>query len=76
MELCVRITWTNRSEGKPDLGVDQYLQYRITLKIESTLSPFLQLYKSLEFRSVKRPKGLTDAFYGCEIVEKLSSFVI
>ena len=55
-QLCVRITWTNLSEGKPDLGADQYRQYRITLRIESTLSPCLQLYKNLEFLSVKTPK--------------------
>ena len=54
-QLCVRITWTNRSEEKPDLGVDQYRQYRITLNIEGTLSPCLQFYKNLEFRSVKTP---------------------
>ena len=64
-QLCVRITWTNRSEGMPDLGVDQYRQYRITLKIESTLSSCRQLYKNLESRS--------DAY---EIVEKLSSIVL
>ena len=27
-------TWTNSSDGKPDLVVDQCQQYRITLKIE------------------------------------------
>ena len=60
-QLRVRITWTNCSEGKPDLAVDQYQQYGITLKTESTLSPCLtsprlQLYKNLEFRSVKMPE--------------------
>ena len=27
-KLCVRIAWTNSSEGKPDFGVDQYSQYK------------------------------------------------
>ena len=29
-----RTTWTNSSEGKPDLGINQDQQYRITLKTE------------------------------------------
>ena len=29
-----KATWTNSSEKKPDLGVDQDQQYRTTLKIE------------------------------------------
>ena len=45
-QLCVRITWTNRSEGKSDLGVNQYRQYRITLKIKSTLQDFIILLKN------------------------------
>ena len=34
-------------------------------------------YENLSFRSVKRPEGLTNAFFGCEKVKKKrSSFVI
>ena len=32
--ILLRTTWTNSSEGKPGLVVDQNQQYRITLKIE------------------------------------------
>ena len=39
---------------------------------------YIKGYENLSFRSIKRPKGLTNAFYGCEKVKKKkrSSFVI
>ena len=33
-------------------------------------------WENLSFRSVKRPKRLTDAFYGCEKSKIRSGFVI
>ena len=39
---------------------------------------YIKGYENLSFRSVKRPEGLTNAFYGCEKVKKkkCTSFVI
>ena len=33
-------------------------------------------YENLSFRSVKRPEGLTNAFYGCEKVKKKNLLVL
>ena len=38
----------------------------------SIVEVYERVRKSVSFRSVKGPKGLTEGFYGCEKVEKIS----
>ena len=43
--ILVRTTWTNSSEGKPDLVVDQDQRHKITLKIEGKADRTAKGYK-------------------------------
>ena len=52
-------TWTNSSEGKPDLVVHQDQQYKITLKIEGKADRTAKVNK---FINLSRPISLAFNF--------------